>query len=58
MSPLDLSDLDWYLAFARYKSAAIFEGIRHRHDEGLTVGEGFERLGPLMPHLLDSARDV
>lgn len=52
---LDLDDLDWYLGFAFYKIAAIFEGIRHRHDAGLTVGAGFERLGPLVPHLLDSA---
>ncbi|MGO1165971.1 MAG: phosphotransferase family protein [Janibacter sp.] len=55
VSDLDLTDLDWYLGFAFYKIAAIFEGIRHRHDEGLTVGEGFDQLGPLVPHLLDSA---
>ncbi|WP_068258617.1 phosphotransferase family protein [Janibacter limosus] len=55
MSDLDLDRLDWYLAFASYKIAAIFEGIRHRHDEGMTVGEDFERIGPLVPHLLDSA---
>lgn len=54
-SDLDLRDLDWYLAFARYKIAAIFEGIRQRHDDGLTVGEGFDRIGPLVPHLLDNA---
>ncbi len=52
---LTLDSLDWYLSFAFYKIAAIFEGLRHRHDEGHTVGEGFERLGPLVPHLLDSA---
>jgi aminoglycoside phosphotransferase (APT) family kinase protein len=55
MSDLDLSRLDWYLDFASYKIAAIFEGIRHRHDAGHTVGDGFDRLGPLVPHLLDSA---
>ena len=54
-SDLDLGDLDWYLGFAFYKIAAIFEGIRHRHDEGMTVGAGFEQLGPLVPRLLDSA---
>ena len=54
-SDLDLTHLPWYLAFAFFKIAAIFEGIRHRHDEGLTVGDGFERLGPLVPGLLDSA---
>lgn len=56
VSDLDLTQLDWYLGFAFYKIAAIFEGIRHRHDEGMTVGDGFDRLGPLVPHLLDSAR--
>lgn len=55
-SDLDLTHLPWYLAFAFFKIAAIFEGIRHRHDEGLTVGDGFDRLGPLVPRLLDSAR--
>ncbi|NYF96734.1 phosphotransferase family protein [Janibacter cremeus] len=54
-SDLDLTDLDWYLGFAFYKIAAIFEGIRHRHDEGMTLGAGFERIGPLVPHLLESA---
>lgn len=54
----DIGDLDWYLGFAFYKIAAIFEGIRYRHDEGMTVGEGFDRLGPLVPHLLDAAVDV
>jgi len=55
-SDLDLDRIDWYLGFALYKIAAIFEGIRARHDAGKTVGEGFERLGPLVPQLLDSAR--
>lgn len=57
-SNLDLRHLDWYVGFAFYKIAAIFEGIRHRHDEGLTVGDGFDRLGPLVPHLLDCAADA
>lgn len=56
-SELDLGSLDWYLGFAFFKIAAIFEGIRRRDDAGLTVGSGFERLGPLVPPLLERARD-
>lgn len=52
-SDLDLEPLPWYLGFAFFKIAAIFEGIRHRDDSGLTVGDGFERLGPLVPALLE-----
>lgn len=54
-SDLDLAPLPWYLAFAYFKIAAIFEGIRHRADQGLTVGDGFDRLGPAVPELLERA---
>ena len=47
----DLGALPWYLGFAFYKIAVIFEGIAHRALEGLTVGEGFDRLGALVPDL-------
>jgi aminoglycoside phosphotransferase (APT) family kinase protein len=49
----DLSELPWYLAFALYKIAAIFEGIHYRTQQGLTVGEGFERLGAMVPALVE-----
>lgn len=49
----DLAGLPWYLAFACYKIAAIFEGIHYRARQGLTVGEGFDRLGALVPALVD-----
>jgi aminoglycoside phosphotransferase (APT) family kinase protein len=49
----DLSDLPWYLGFAFYKIAAIFEGIHYRTQQGLTVGEGFERLGAMVPALVE-----
>lgn len=52
-SGLDLSALPWYLGFAFYKMAAIFEGIHYRAQQGLTVGEGFERLGALVPALVE-----
>jgi aminoglycoside phosphotransferase (APT) family kinase protein len=49
----DLSELPWYLGFAYYKIAAIFEGIHYRDQLGLTVGEGFERLGDMVPALVE-----
>jgi aminoglycoside phosphotransferase (APT) family kinase protein len=49
----DLSELPWYLGFAFYKIAAIFEGIHYRSQQGLTVGEGFERLGAMVPALVE-----
>ncbi|WP_067903194.1 phosphotransferase family protein [Nocardia vaccinii] len=49
----DLSEFGWYLGFAYYKIAAIFEGIHYRTQHGLTVGEGFERLGALVPALIE-----
>ncbi len=52
-SGLDLDPLPWYLGFAFFKLAAIFEGIHFRSRQGLTVGEGFERLGELVPPLVE-----
>ena len=52
-SGLDLDPLPWYLGFAFFKVAAIFEGIHFRSQQGLTVGEGFERLGELVPPLVE-----
>ncbi|WP_290055925.1 phosphotransferase family protein [Amycolatopsis solani] len=49
----DLAELPWYLGFACYKIAAIFEGIHYRARQGLTVGEGFDHLGDLVPALVD-----
>jgi aminoglycoside phosphotransferase (APT) family kinase protein len=52
-SGLDLEPLPWYLGFAFFKIAAIFEGIHFRSQQGLTVGEGFEQLGDLVPPLVE-----
>ena len=52
-SGLDLDPLPWYLGFAFFKVAAIFEGIHFRSRQGLTVGEGFGRLGELVPPLVE-----
>lgn len=49
----DLSELPWYLGFAYYKIAVIFEGIHYRDQLGLTVGEGFGRLGDMVPPLVE-----
>ncbi|GAA5060828.1 phosphotransferase family protein [Nocardia callitridis] len=47
------ADLSWYLGFAYYKIAAIFEGIHYRSQQGLTVGAGFEGLGVMVPALVE-----
>lgn len=49
----DLAELPWYLGFAYYKVAVIFEGIHYREQQGLTVGEGFEQLGSMVPALIE-----
>ncbi|WP_211176777.1 phosphotransferase family protein [Pseudonocardia acidicola] len=49
----DLGALSWYLAFAHYKLAVICEGIHYRHTRGETVGAGFDRIGGLVPHVVE-----
>ncbi|MEV5649525.1 phosphotransferase family protein [Nocardia sp. NPDC052254] len=49
----DLADFSWYLGFAYYKIAAIFEGIHYRERQGLTVGDGFAQLGAMVPALVE-----
>ncbi|WP_410479301.1 phosphotransferase family protein [Pseudonocardia sp. H11422] len=49
----DLTPLPWYLGFAHYKLAVICEGIHYRHTRGETVGAGFDRIGGLVPHLIE-----
>ncbi|WP_406693110.1 phosphotransferase family protein [Saccharopolyspora sp. ID03-671] len=51
-SPLDLSDLNWYLAFGYFKIAVILEGIHFRFIQNQTVGEGFEHVGGLVAPLV------
>jgi aminoglycoside phosphotransferase (APT) family kinase protein len=50
---LDLDSFDWYAAFAYYKLAVICEGIHYRFIKGMTVGEGFERMGELVEPLVE-----
>jgi aminoglycoside phosphotransferase (APT) family kinase protein len=48
LSGADLSQMSWYLGFAYFKLAAIFEGIHYRFAQGQTVGDGFDRIGALV----------
>lgn len=53
LSGRELAELPWYLGFAYYKVAVIFEGIHYREQQGLTVGDGFEQLGSMVPALTE-----
>lgn len=48
----DVSDLDWYVAFASFKLAVILEGVHYRYVRGQTVGAGFDRVGERVPPLI------
>lgn len=54
LSGADVSRMSWYLAFAYFKLAAIFEGIHYRFQQGQTVGEGFDRIGALVGPMTDA----
>ncbi|WP_018655569.1 phosphotransferase family protein [Actinomadura flavalba] len=54
----DLSDLDFYVAFACFKLAAILAGIHARFLQNATVGEGFDAIGAAVPVLLDRAHRI
>ncbi|MFD8753667.1 phosphotransferase family protein [Kitasatospora sp. NPDC059577] len=47
----EAADLDWYVAFASFKLAAVAEGIFFRFQQGRTLGAGFERAGEMAPVL-------
>jgi len=38
--------------------AVICEGIHYRHSRGLTVGEGFDRIGALVPGIVRRGLDA
>jgi aminoglycoside phosphotransferase (APT) family kinase protein len=54
-STRDLGALEWYIALGHYKLAIIAEGIHARFLMGMTVGEGFETMGPSVPLLVERA---
>lgn len=51
-SGMHLHHFSWYRAFAIFKFTVICEGIHYRYSQGLTVGPGFERIGQLVPPLI------
>ncbi len=51
----ELSNLEWYVALGHYKLAIIAEGINARFLLGMTVGEGFETMGPAVPLIVEAA---
>ena len=54
-SSRDLSALDWYVALGAYKLAIIAEGITARFLMGMTVGEGFDTVGAMVPVVVAGA---
>ncbi|NSC20831.1 phosphotransferase family protein [Streptomyces albus subsp. chlorinus] len=54
LSGRDVSRVNWYTAFAYFKLAVILEGIHYRFTLGRTVGEGFDRIGELVPVFIDN----
>lgn len=50
-----LQALEFYVVLAYFKLAIVLEGIHTRHTMGMTVGEGFERIGEAVPLLIDAA---
>jgi aminoglycoside phosphotransferase (APT) family kinase protein len=54
----DLASLDWYIALGAYKLAIIAEGITARFLMGMTVGEGFETMGEMVPAIVESGLDA
>lgn len=49
----DLKALPWCTAFGYFKIAVILEGIHYRFTKGKTTGAGFDRIGELVPPLVD-----
>jgi aminoglycoside phosphotransferase (APT) family kinase protein len=50
----DLRSMNFHLALACFKLAAILEGIHYRHGRGHTVGEGFASVGTAVAPLLEA----
>ncbi|MHB9862862.1 phosphotransferase family protein [Streptomyces sp. YIM S03343] len=49
----DVTAVSWYTAFAWFKLAVILEGIHYRYTLGQTVGQGFDRIGELVPVFIE-----
>ncbi|KRV49887.1 acyl-CoA dehydrogenase [Wenjunlia vitaminophila] len=58
LTGLDLDPLPWYVSLGCFKLAVVAEGIHFRYLRGLTVGEGFERIGAMAAPLASRGRAV
>lgn len=58
LTGFDLTNLDFYVAFACFKLAVIVEGIHARFLQHATVGEGFENIGAAVPDLVARAHQT
>jgi aminoglycoside phosphotransferase (APT) family kinase protein len=54
----DVSGIGYYMAFGCFKLAVVLEGIHARYVQGKTVGEGFEREGPMVAELVKRAHQM
>lgn len=54
----DLAALRWTTALGFFKIAVILEGIHYRWTKQQTVGEGFDRIGELVPGLVTAGIDA
>jgi aminoglycoside phosphotransferase (APT) family kinase protein len=54
----DVSAIGWYTAFAYFKLAVIAEGIHYRYTLGQTLGAGFDRIGGLVPGLIERGLSI
>jgi len=54
----DLRALPWCTAFGYFKIAVILEGIHYRFTQGQTTGAGFDRIGELVPPLVDAGLEA
>jgi aminoglycoside phosphotransferase (APT) family kinase protein len=51
----DVSGLAYYRAFTDFRLAVILEGVHSRFLAGKSMGEGYDRVGPSVPLLVDRA---
>jgi aminoglycoside phosphotransferase (APT) family kinase protein len=56
LTDLDVSQLDWYIAFGYFKLGVIAAGIHARYLQGKTIGAGFEAFGSIIDSTFDAAR--
>src|SRR4029450_3901483 len=54
----DVSDVDWFQAFAFFKLAVVCQGIAARAAGGSMVGSGFDDAQRLVPPLVDAGRHL